>query len=337
MRRAASVLVAALALLLVGCDRTRPAPTAGATSASTPSATASASATPTVRATATSFAGVPAPTTWEPDSLAPIAMSAPGRDTVWALLNSIAGPALFRSTNRGDTWESRGMPPAAARADLTFIDDREGWLAADGVTSARCPQATLVLWHTRDAGDTWTAATTATADGPLCRGVVSFVDAKRRFLGGTAANGGAVLYRTTDAGARWTVVDGAPSLSSVRAVDAALLGVGALPGALGPGKRLVARSTDGATWARLAEVDTSVGIVTASRWIVLGGPGGFIETVDSGATWHPFDTDYGQASPVAPVVLFGDAAVGYATTRSTIQRTTDGGAHWSRIPTPGRR
>ena len=33
--------------------------------------------------------------------------------------------------------------------------------------------------------------------------------------------------------------------------------------------------------------------------------------------------------------VFGDASVGYATVRGAIQRTTDGGAHWITIKTPG--
>jgi photosystem II stability/assembly factor-like uncharacterized protein len=33
--------------------------------------------------------------------------------------------------------------------------------------------------------------------------------------------------------------------------------------------------------------------------------------------------------------VFGDANVGYATVRGSIQRTTDGGAHWTAIKTPG--
>ncbi len=36
-----------------------------------------------------------------------------------------------------------------------------------------------------------------------------------------------------------------------------------------------------------------------------------------------------------PFVVFGDAEVGYATVRGSIQRTVDGGAHWERIDTPG--
>jgi len=59
------------------------------------------------------------------------------------------------------------------------------------------------------------------------------------------------------------------------------------------------------------------------------------ETTDGGTTWHAFTTDYSQAAPIAPDIVFGDPLVGYATVRGAIQRTVDGGAHWTTIKTPG--
>jgi len=59
------------------------------------------------------------------------------------------------------------------------------------------------------------------------------------------------------------------------------------------------------------------------------------ETTDGGATWHAFTSDYQQAAPVSPAITFGDAQAGYATVRGSIQRTIDGGAHWTSLRTPG--
>lgn len=74
-----------------------------------------------------------------------------------------------------------------------------------------------------------------------------------------------------------------------------------------------------------------------TRWLLITPGGTSQESRDSGQTWRPFATDYQQAAPVAPVITFADASVGYATVRGSIQRTTDGGAHWARIGTPGTR
>ena len=99
------------------------------------------------------------------------------------------------------------------------------------------------------------------------------------------------------------------------------------------------RSTDGgATWTFVTTAPSQqdvIAFVTATRWVQISSPGNSKETTDGGATWHAFTTDYQQAAPVAPAITFGDAQVGYATVRGAIQRTIDGGAHWSALRTPG--
>jgi hypothetical protein len=45
-------------------------------------------------------------------------------------------------------------------------------------------------------------------------------------------------------------------------------------------------------------------------------------------------SDYSQAAAIPPVVIFADPMVGYATVRGSIQRTGDGGAHWTLLRTP---
>jgi photosystem II stability/assembly factor-like uncharacterized protein len=100
----------------------------------------------------------------------------------------------------------------------------------------------------------------------------------------------------------------------------------------------VFRSTDGGatfTYASTVAADGTVAYATATRWLQIAPPGSSMETIDGGATWHASTTDYSQAAPIAPEVVFGDASVGYATVRGSIQRTVDGGAHWTAIKTPG--
>jgi photosystem II stability/assembly factor-like uncharacterized protein len=75
--------------------------------------------------------------------------------------------------------------------------------------------------------------------------------------------------------------------------------------------------------------------VTTTRWLQIGTPSSSKETTDGGATWHALTTDYSQAAPIAPEIVFADPLVGYATVRGGIQRTVDGGAHWVGIKTPG--
>jgi photosystem II stability/assembly factor-like uncharacterized protein len=101
----------------------------------------------------------------------------------------------------------------------------------------------------------------------------------------------------------------------------------------------VYRSTDGgATWTYLATAPhpaNTVAFVSAARWLQLSVPSESRETTDAGASWHPYATDYSQAAPIAPDIVFSSEEVGYATVRGGIQRTQDGGAHWFTLRTPG--
>ena len=101
----------------------------------------------------------------------------------------------------------------------------------------------------------------------------------------------------------------------------------------------VYRSTDrGASWSYLTtapRAGLAPVFITPLRWIQIS-PGTVAqETTDGGVSWHPYSADYSQAAPVAPQIAFGDANTGYAAVRGSLQRTTDGGAHWTHIQTPG--
>jgi photosystem II stability/assembly factor-like uncharacterized protein len=117
-------------------------------------------------------------------------------------------------------------------------------------------------------------------------------------------------------------------------VDAAGLGL-----ASGQATRYVFRSADGgATFTYVSTVPGSEGAfayVTATRWLLIAPARSSMETTDGGASWHAYTTSYSQAAPIDPEVIFGDATVGYATVRAQIQRTSDGGADWATIKTPG--
>src|SRR5438309_7356685 len=106
-----------------------------------------------------------------------------------------------------------------------------------------------------------------------------------------------------------------------------------------PATHYIYRSIDGAaSWSFVTTAPPSDGFVifvTVTRWITISAPGDSKETTDGGITWHAFATDYSQGAPIAPDIVFGDAQGGYATVRGAIQRTTDGGAHWTTIKTPG--
>jgi photosystem II stability/assembly factor-like uncharacterized protein len=77
-----------------------------------------------------------------------------------------------------------------------------------------------------------------------------------------------------------------------------------------------------------------VGFLLPARWLQIE-PGSSNQTVDGGASWQQFPSEYTQAAPIAPDVVFADESTGYATVRGAIQRTVDSGTHWTTIKTPG--
>jgi photosystem II stability/assembly factor-like uncharacterized protein len=262
------------------------------------------------------------------------------------------GQFLFRSLDGGATWERRPLPPdLRAQLETSFVSADEGWLVNSGVPATQYGGQGIGLWHTVDAGDTWQMLSPTGIAFQQCKDALSFIDPRRGFLGGDP-NGPPTIYRTSDGGATWAasaplpdppgaagVATGCCGLTlraqRVRELGAALLVPVGAPG----GAVLVYRSDDGgATWAYAGQPPTpggALGLVTATRWIALGAPDQAMETMDAALTWHGYASDYRQAAPVPPTLVFADAAVGYATVRGAIQRTEDGGRHWGAIRSPG--
>ncbi|MGH2377714.1 MAG: WD40/YVTN/BNR-like repeat-containing protein [Candidatus Limnocylindria bacterium] len=273
-------------------------------------------------------------------------ISVPSSTVVWV---TVGGGVLFRSTDRGETWEQRGAPPELGELPrISFISDREGWVLTVDPAQAQCPE-NLTIWRTRDGGSTYDQVRPSGLPADACGAALTLVDAQHAFLTGGGNESEPFVYRTSDAGATWVAsapprAAGAPasalSPGPVRSFGSVLL-LRVMDWSKSPVQQQVYRSTDGgASWAFLAAVPTAsthdpLALATATRWLLLSVPAqSSQETTDAGATWHPYPSDYQQAAPIGPALYFADADVGYATVRGTIQRTIDGGARWSPLHTP---
>ena len=285
----------------------------------------------------------------------PTVLSAPSTDVVWALDGT---RHLYRSTDGAKTWEQKAMPaytgPSGVEPLMAFADDRHGWVmvryaafmsASSPPSDGVCLSQEIQLWRTDDAATTWTLVSFAEMPGDTpgsvgasdCKDSMYFADAQHGFI---AVSGSIeqIVYRSSDGGVTWTrsqfpVPPAGPTNGRVVAIKALANEVRAFA------PPYVYGSVDaGATWHWLCETPFAVSnlaFVTASRWVALNPFGPSTETTDSGATWHPFATHYTQASLFAPQAVFADASVGYASAGNRIQRTEDGGAHWSSTGTPG--
>lgn len=345
-----TLIVAALLVLLTAC--TAPPPASTASTAPPSAATATPSATPPPTAPMS-----PAPTPITLPSFAQL--SAPSSSAVWAL---VAGTRLFRSTDRGGTWEERPvLTDPLGQNEIAFISQTEGWLARPAQPGTQRTFQSVGIAHTVDAGAKWdqivVADPLATADpsglgGRQCKSGLTFADAQHGFLSAYDPNSAPVIYRTVDGGRTWSASRPLPDPPGFTTIGAGValragrvhaFGTTLLVDASGQlnGRPVsyVFRSVDGgASWTYLATLPEGEGafaVVSATRWLQISPPNSSKETTDGGATWHAFTTDYSQAAPIAPEIVFGDPLVGYATVRGAIQRTVDGGAHWTGITTPG--
>jgi photosystem II stability/assembly factor-like uncharacterized protein len=277
---------------------------------------------------------------------------------VWV---QVASNLLFRSTDRGTTWEQRTLPPRAGGGNppvFSFVDADNGWYFVGGVPETQCNGAGAEIWRTTDGAANWQHITLVERTQPAhtdsgiayaqCKDGLSFIDPLHGLLGAWDPNHRPTVYRTSDGGKTWSagtlpdppgfVSEAGGSMLRLRLVK----GFGTTLLALADANRppaYVFRSTDGgATWVYLATASggsTYPAFVTASRWLVIGNDGSGLETTDAGKSWHSFSTDYADAAGVASTFVFGDGSVGYGTVRGGLQRTVDGGSHWIRIATPG--
>lgn len=123
--------------------------------------------------------------------------------------------AIFTTDDGGASWTRRPTPPsgpnegafAASNTCLTVRGKREAWFGSGGVGGGR-------VFHTKDGGLTWTAASTGIRNETASAGVfsVAFADARRGIVVGgdytkdkeTRQN----AARTSDGGRTWEVSSG---------------------------------------------------------------------------------------------------------------------------------
>jgi photosystem II stability/assembly factor-like uncharacterized protein len=278
-------------------------------------------------------------------------VAAAGNGVVWI---RVGDSRLFRSRDRGETWEERALPPRVFNGNIAFVDDRDGWLLTAGSPATGCMAQYFEIWRTTDGALTWQKVfedSFSASSG--CKSQLAFVDAEHGYISVSQRDAPPAVLRTTDGGRTWSsspLFADPPGFTFSPSITRLDLGSGVadfgstlfvspVGQVSSQYTRYVYRSTDrGSTWLYWRTLPNTMGIVflTPTRWLQLGlASSESDETTDAGATWHKVPTDYQQAAGVAPQVAFGDASIGYATVRGSLQRTTDGGAHWTYLKTPG--
>jgi photosystem II stability/assembly factor-like uncharacterized protein len=246
------------------------------------------------------------------------------------------------------------LPAGVSNPEIAFSDTQStdvlrqnGLLLSTASPATQCQSQAATIWKTTDGASQWQKLTSTGIADAMCKRGLWSADSTHAFFTTYSPNAGSLIYRTADTGGSWTASAGLPIPANLASHGAQFVQITERPRAFGSvvlvaggagQTKDVFRSTDGGAtfvYASTVEASGSVAYVTATRWLQLAAPGESMETTDGGASWHAYTTDYSQAAPIAPDVVFGDANVGYATVRGAIQRTTDGGAHWTTIKTPG--
>jgi photosystem II stability/assembly factor-like uncharacterized protein len=224
------------------------------------------------------------------------------------------GPALYRSTDGGGSWEQRDLEGAPGGDAITGIRCRDADTCV--MTTARGDR----LLRTEDGGTT--VAVIAAADLPLR--ALAFADASRVVAVGVR---GATVV-SSDAGASFARVGGElpGRYTRIRAAGGDLAFAVGLRGAL-------ARTTDGGmTWTPGA-VSTSEDVIdaafaSASTGFALDSDGTLLRTDNAGASWRILAT--GEGGPARSVQSMSATTIVIAGGRG-IRRSGNGGDTFDRV------
>src|SRR6267142_2079552 len=81
-------------------------------------------------------------------------LSAASPDAIWSI---IFYRYLYRSVDRGISWEQRPVPAESKYfgPDISFVSATGGWFSVSGQPTGDCTAESIAIWHTTDAGVTW--------------------------------------------------------------------------------------------------------------------------------------------------------------------------------------
>jgi photosystem II stability/assembly factor-like uncharacterized protein len=270
-------------------------------------------------------------------------------------------PGLRRTTDGGRTWVNVPIPLHRLQS-LSFVDATHGWIGGACLSppgpspSGPCNQA--VLFATSDGGAHWSQLF---SPPPAMGEAGALVYRLNQQLGwvitgdnGQCTMGGCwgQLYRTTDGGKTWTLLQdtshwspgtfdgivGGPGFPGAPRFASATVGWIPIGAGAGPGQGGVARTADGGvSWQRVGgqlgwSIDEVVPVSKDDVWAI-GGPhvgGGrfLLHSVDSGRSWS-------QVMPLARpegAITFVDARYGFGigsrADPGAVFATTDGGRTW---------
>jgi len=286
-----------------------------------------------------------------------IKLSILNKEAVWVqtpdLENYPNSGFFFHTSDGGLTWMKTSAPFSAA--DITFLDDDNGWALAD--LGAGAGSNAVAVYQTMDGGANWkqtyindpndSHAQDSLPLGGLKNGLTPLNMQTGWVTGVTYSSGSVYLYRTDNAGANWALVTALPLPPGAESAElgseqidfvtpqAAFMTVHV---AAADFKTAVYVSNDsGNTWSltpTLIPDGRAADFVSATDAVIYNGAQ-FYVTHDAAHAWSIIPPDVAFGDTFA-MMDFVNAFSGWvltldSTNHRALYRTSDGGATWSPV------
>ena len=228
---------------------------------------------------------------------------------------------LFRTNNRGDSWEATSLGQLSGTAVRNLLMRSDGYLYA---------ATDYGVYRTNDGGETWGDVSPPTGGG--CPSRQCMIEASDGYI--YAAGKYADMRRTNDGGSTWEPLpkpSGAYRIWSLLEAAGGVIFAGAYTGVDGK----IYRSGDGcATWTEVAQlpsnpedmIEASDGSLYAVTWNA-----SIYRSTDGGWNWHEIPT------PPCPayfdLIQASDGCL-YLGAESNIFQSRNGGATWVEVGAP---
>lgn len=264
---------------------------------------------------------------------------------------------VSKTVNGGATWTAytiSNIPSIALIGDIAGVDANTAFV----VTASTTNTPSNGIWKTTNGGTNWVKQNVYGTQS--FSNIVYFWDANNGFTAGDQVNGKHEMYKTSNGGATWTAVAGAPAvqtaseygLTGMKDVKGDNIWIGTTTG------RLLRSSDRGTTWISSATpivsfgggvdgggADGSMGKMTfkdANNGILLGVDNStdavLYSTTNGGATWTPIDDIVGtwffgdiEYVPGTANTYVSSGVNGNAPQGTGSSYSTDGGKTWKLI------
>ncbi|MFN8251855.1 MAG: YCF48-related protein [Ferruginibacter sp.] len=233
------------------------------------------------------------------------------RDTIFIINPNSSSSTIYRSNNRGQTWQKIGTPPYGILS-VDFVSSTLGFATcADGI------------YRTSNGGNTWVNIFYESTSSNVI--AIKFLNASTGF----AYREFDQMMKTTDGGNTWTGSYLGDRINDIFFIDAqhayAAGEDGVLFHTMNGGASWVWAAPSGRTYAHSLFsqyfFNDSTGIITGMR-------GRLLKTSSAGASWTAYSPTYIDVTGIS----FGNLNTGYATTWNNIYKTVNKGASWSELP-----